>query len=1428
MKKLLQSTLLGITFSSGIALANIPEPDVVFYGKVSVKLGANKVGLHQGDLSWVIKHRESGKDEQYSFSTKLESLADGKYSYKIKIPQQLLVDIDTLASQPQGSFLTQSKKELLLKHYQISVNGEQVLLDDVGLSAFTAGEVLRSNHQRLDLTMSGDSLVDLNDEDGDGLPNIWEQHYGLQVDVNDAAADEDGDGWSNEEEYGQGTNPILDNRKPLLSGENGSTDAPMITLYENGLVQLRLSINDSDSNPEDLSVSLDSIPEDLQVLHVDDMSQALVEGDVLYAADVTSGKLFGLYKPASLFDEEGRLLELGNLKLSIHDGGPLHKSTADKEEPSGEEDPLTEEEPFTEEEPLIEEKLLNEPQIASIKLNIFRPSDIADPVRWIDGMTYRGQSVTKLSGRSGSELDMLSAYDYTKVNRAFKETGAEINVSDEGMIGLESGMLAFSEPEDTDDRLDLSGNRSLFAVYQSQAESNSSKDKFFNDGRIELAENEARFTFGKASSRKHVASMVSFEEGLRIAAVHTQQSGSYLEYDGIQVGGPVELESDATHEASSLAGFGFATGAWGANDGYVEAFGGEVGEFIAFPRTVEGKDKWAVNAFLLSKWKGYSVIDASRSATAVKLLADPALTKPVVMLGGIANDTLTSNDNGEASVLFGGAGQDTLIGGIGSDRFIVTDGDTIEGFKEYSASPIEDVIDVSELLPRGSGSLENCLFFAPVGNNTKVDVNAECAGQDLVSGSDFTDATFTIIGQGLWNTDIPVLWRNGALFAGSHRPGKLQAGLGAGSESQEIKVSENDGNGGELRVPIHVSFQGGNAFIGKNSFLPLVIRGSDLEGGDFDLTTRMTLEEDQTLIDRITLGEYSTIDDLLSLTTEQLKDFRIERDEYGNLSYTHSLLADAIDSNGSLIVHLPTRLIEDAEAGSQIALNLIIAQDSEKESEETITFQLGQVPEYYDLLPDRDKLTVTISDGLDKVFVTNPVSIIAEGQQGQFTLNRTGSIDQPLVVDVSLSGLATNGEDYSGISSQLTFAKGESTLIVPVHSLLDDSSEPTEIAELRVLSSSRYDIDATRNLAQLYIQDEALNFIDTDKDGLPDTWELANGLNHTISNQGVTGPQDADNDGLSDLDEYHLGTNPMKADSDGDGVSDGQDPDPSDAEVKDANEIKGYQLVKLGYGDAVNVPVGLDRVIEVPLEYLTSDGSDMSSGLQLVLQYNADQLEFIGMDGVLPASLASTGNPEPKAVNRGGYKLFTHQIPVTWDSVANDWPGMPLPVKLLKARFKVVVSAAVGQQFMIGIDASSAADGYVFKPKHLAVNVVSPAAMDIIVNKLDESKEALMLARHFAGLSPEVPSEEVSSKMAGSEVDRIRKHIGSVGVQYDVDGDGVANPLTDAVLIYHYLNNDDETKALTQEKINEILGKNTTVKLADVERRIREIQELQQ
>jgi hypothetical protein len=59
--------------------------------------------------------------------------------------------------------------------------------------------------------------------------------------------------------------------------------------------------------------------------------------------------------------------------------------------------------------------------------------------------------------------------------------------------------------------------------------------------------------------------------------------------------------------------------------------------------------------------------------------------------------------------------------------------------------------------------------------------------------------------------------------------------------------------------------------------------------------------------------------------------------------------------------------------------------------------------------------------------------------------------------------------------------------------------------------------------------------VDTDGDGLPDLWEMSNGLNPALAGDAAL---DLDGDGLSNAAEFAAKTSPTLADTSGDGIND--------------------------------------------------------------------------------------------------------------------------------------------------------------------------------------------------------------------------------------------------------------------------------------------------
>ncbi|NCA82824.1 MAG: hypothetical protein EOM72_08780, partial [Opitutae bacterium] len=99
------------------------------------------------------------------------------------------------------------------------------------------------------------------------------------------------------------------------------------------------------------------------------------------------------------------------------------------------------------------------------------------------------------------------------------------------------------------------------------------------------------------------------------------------------------------------------------------------------------------------------------------------------------------------------------------------------------------------------------------------------------------------------------------------------------------------------------------------------------------------------------------------------------------------------------------------------------------------------------------------------------------------------------------------------------------------------SAQPTKawigaIDEVRIYTTAL----SGNTIAEMVAATDEAAVPDTDGDGIPNWWEVQNGL---LPFDSSDADGDADADGLTNLQEYQSGTNPQLADTDGDGYSDG-------------------------------------------------------------------------------------------------------------------------------------------------------------------------------------------------------------------------------------------------------------------------------------------------
>jgi len=104
------------------------------------------------------------------------------------------------------------------------------------------------------------------------------------------------------------------------------------------------------------------------------------------------------------------------------------------------------------------------------------------------------------------------------------------------------------------------------------------------------------------------------------------------------------------------------------------------------------------------------------------------------------------------------------------------------------------------------------------------------------------------------------------------------------------------------------------------------------------------------------------------------------------------------------------------------------------------------------------------------VVATRPAASEEGPTAGEFTLTRSGNVDNSLTINLSLGGSAANGVDYSWIGSSITFAPGQSTLKVSLQPYTDSLVEVPEVVEMTVVAGTSYNVGSPSR-AQVTIAD---------------------------------------------------------------------------------------------------------------------------------------------------------------------------------------------------------------------------------------------------------------------------------------------------------------------------------------------------------------------
>ncbi|MCP5519406.1 MAG: type I secretion C-terminal target domain-containing protein [Verrucomicrobiales bacterium] len=1085
------------------AAAGLPEPDTILYGKVFHRNHIYELVVTEGELEWIIRLDDEGT-RTLTLRTELEPLADGAFSYRLKVPHEAFVAGFSAANLSPDT-VPLGTDDIRYRHHEIRINGTPARILPPGREFFDASQTRRLSTHRLDLA----AVLEIPDSDGDGIPDWWETKFGLDRFAADGTGDLDGDGLDNRTEFRLGSDPTLPDNAPRIAWENTA-------LGEGATEIVTFQVVDADTPPDQLVYTLLEAPVGAEFHLLFGATspgpdgtfgdRPLRAGDTFTQTQVNAGEL-------ALRHQNPEATQI-DFRLRLSDGDPGHPPfettlTVHVHRPSADDGTgaaIWYDAPFE--------------ALQSGAATVTRMTDRSGPKPWLDGVSR------PFDARAGeAPIDLTNGGPLGQPVLAFNLPGTPLPPAPDG---LPAGQF-LAPPAADQARVFAEGERTVFAIVKTMADGThrgqivsgahfevafTGAENHGRDNQIRFATDNVGTVYGNHEIRDRWTLVTAWEE----AGFMTVQ------LDSAWAGGPhAQRETTDLGSGPLLGGkqhVSFDPEAGRQRMTVEEPFEGMLGEVLVFNRALEDAERERINFQLLSKWFGWVLLDGSEEYRDLDWrVASSPLTleayrsefvprhgpdRHYILLGGAGHDVLQGGHNDD--ILVGEAGIDHLTGHGGRDRFVFNHTDNDHGqdvITDFRPHQDHDAIDLTDLLRGDSRTLRDYLRLRTDGQHSYLDIDFQGEGR-------YEDHTVVLQHIVLRDEDLYDLWARTNLITGDKRfalpvtiattapvateitgePAVFNLHFGGESVPDGLEIPFELGGTAIRDVDYRLSVRTYHAETGVYSWEPVV--GHELfvqeKVGDLDFAIRVEplpdgrAEGTETVVlhltpvpemfDLVTAEAGVTIIDGLPRVGVVASDpaaseagdagaFTLTRAGSLDIPFDVAVQLTGPARNGVDYHYIPS-VVHFAAGQPQAVVAVQPIPDDERELPEPVELVI-QPGNGHQVDPAGQAATVVIADAGPVITVetVEPLAVVQDSRPGAFLVRRQGMVNETLTVRLGFTGSATMNVDYEHSSPFVTFAPGNTTVVVSIQPRPGASlPDGVETVDLSVLQDVSYTLGA--------------------------------------------------------------------------------------------------------------------------------------------------------------------------------------------------------------------------------------------------------------------------------------------------------------------------------------------------------------------------------